>query len=66
MNPPSVYDVTTPRSQRTNNTTRIVQSILFQSHKRPMSTALVAHREIAFVISRITHPRRTETVGLST
>lgn len=28
MNPPSVYDVTTPRSQRTNNMTKIVQSIV--------------------------------------
>ena len=28
MNPPNVYDVTIPRSQRTHNTTKIVQSIV--------------------------------------
>ena len=27
MNPPSVYDVTTPRSHKTNKTTKIVHSI---------------------------------------
>jgi hypothetical protein len=47
MNPPNVYDVTIPRSQRTHNTTKIVQSIvLFRSHKKSAFTALVPRLKI--------------------
>jgi hypothetical protein len=54
MNPPSVYEVTRPRSQRTTKTTKIVQSILFQSHKQ-LSNALVSHPEIVLTISQGIH-----------
>jgi hypothetical protein len=48
MNPPSVLDVTTPRSQRTNKIVKNPQSMLFPSHKRLVLTALVPRPEIAF------------------
>jgi hypothetical protein len=53
MNPPNVYDVTIPRSQRTHNTTKIVQSIvLFRSHKKSAFTALVPRLKTIFGSSR--------------
>jgi hypothetical protein len=62
MNPPSVYDVTTPRSHKTNKTTKIVQSIYaLQSYKKQVLVApasLASHLELAFLTSQMTHARR--------
>jgi hypothetical protein len=53
MNPPSVYDVTTPRSHKRNKTTKIVQSIYAPISREPVSMALAPHLELAFAFSQM-------------
>jgi len=55
MNPPIVYEVTTPRSQRTHNTRRIVQSIAVPIPQETILAALVSHQVFAFNFSRMSH-----------
>jgi len=57
MNPPRVVEVATPSSQRTHKITRIVQSMKFQSHKKALHTALVAHLKSVTEISWMTHSK---------
>ena len=66
MNPPSVYDVATPRSQKTNKTTKIVHNMFVPISQEPVPMALAPHLELTLVFPQITHAKRSESRCLST
>jgi hypothetical protein len=53
MKPPSVYEVTTPRSHKTNKITKIVHSIFVPISQNPVSMTLAPQLERAFVFSQM-------------
>ncbi len=57
MSPPNVYDVTTPSSHNTHNTTSIVQIIAIPISQRKYVPAIVTHLEIICIVFQVAHRR---------